>query len=265
MLPTIQIWNRTIAMYGLFIMIGVMLGVFIAAVRSKKYNISREDVLFASCYAGIGLIIGAKLLYIITILPELYDYRQQIFSDPSLLLPIITGGFVFYGGLIGAVIGYYLYCRQYKISFIDLLDLMTPSVPLLHGFGRLGCFFAGCCYGIPYKGPLHIVFHKSTAAPNDVPLLPIQLIESCFNFIICILLFLLMKRFHRHGQALGFYLIYYSLMRFILEYFRGDIVRGFLLGISTSQWISLLLLPIGFMLYNGIKLPGISSGKQKDG
>jgi phosphatidylglycerol:prolipoprotein diacylglycerol transferase len=236
-------------MYGFMIVLGALFGITIASFRGKKYNISKDDIIFSSCYAGIGLVFGAKLLYIITIIPDITKNWDKILADVSLLLPMISGGFVFYGGLIGAVIGYYLYCRQYHINLLDLLDLITPSVPIIHGFGRLGCFFAGCCYGIPYDGKLHIIFDHSPVAPNNTPLFPVQLTESFINLIAGIILLIYARKFRRPGQVLGLYLEYYAVMRFILEYFRGDIQRGIILGFSTSQWISLALIPIGLWFY----------------
>jgi phosphatidylglycerol:prolipoprotein diacylglycerol transferase len=208
-----------------------------------------EDVLFSSFFAGIGLFLGAKLLYILTILPELITYRQSFITNPAMLLPILTKGFVFYGGLLGAVIGYYLYCRNYHIKTLPLLDLIAPSIPIIHGFGRLGCYFAGCCYGIPYQGPYHLIFHQSISAPNEVPLFPTQLLESGFNFLAGILLLIYAKPTRKSGNVLGLYIIYYAAMRFSLEFLRGDAVRGVLLGISTSQWISLALIPVGIWLF----------------
>lgn len=253
MLPTIQVFNKTIAMYGTMILIGLLIGVAIAALRSKKYMIESEDIIFSSCYGGIGLLIGAKLFYLITVIPEIIRYHHQIIANFSAFSHLISGGFVFYGGLIGAAVGYYIYCRQYHINLGKLLDIIAPSIPIMHGFGRIGCFFAGCCYGIKYDGPLHIIFHNSPVGPNQLSLFPVQLLESCLNFLVGIFLLIYSKPHRRQGKVLGIYLIYYATARFILEYLRGDISRGFILGISTSQWISIVLMPIGILIFFGSK------------
>jgi phosphatidylglycerol:prolipoprotein diacylglycerol transferase len=156
---------------------------------------------------------------------------------------------VFYGGLIGAFLGFYVYSKQFKINFITLLDLMAPSIPLIHGFGRIGCFTAGCCYGIEYDGLFHVIFQRSNAAPNGVALLPVQLISSGINFLGCIALLIYARKERESGRVIGVYLIFYSMVRFIIEFFRGDVARGILFGVSTSQWISLILIPIGLWLY----------------
>ncbi len=249
MLPTITVFGKTIAMYGLMITLGIIIGVMIAILRRSKYNISKDDVIFSSCYGGIGLVVGAKLLYIITIIPHIIKNWNVIISDIKILNQVLSKGFVFYGGLIGAVIGFYIYSRMYKIDFMMLLDLMAPSIPIIHGIGRIGCFFAGCCYGMHYEGPFHIVFEHSTVAPGGIPLFPIQLVESIFNITAGILLILYTRRERKPGKAIGIYIIYYSIMRFLLEFLRGDISRGIVFNISTSQLISIFLLPLGLYLF----------------
>lgn len=249
MLPTIAIFGKTIAMYGFMIALGLFVGIVIAVARRRPYNFEKDDIIFASCYAGIGLVIGAKLLYILTILPQLMEHWEAIVTDMNNFYQILSGGFVFYGGFLGAAAGFYIYCRQYHLDVIKMLDFFAPIVPIIHGFGRIGCFFAGCCYGIGYEGPFHIIFNHSQVAQNGIPLLPIQLIESVSNLIAGILLLLYAKPDRRPGKVIGLYVIYYAIMRFTYEFLRGDIIRGFLLHLSTSQWISLLLLPIGIYLF----------------
>jgi len=249
MLPTITVFGRTIAMYGLMITLGIIMGVMIAIIRRSKYNISKDDVIFSSCYGGIGLVVGAKLLFIITIIPTIIANWNFIMSDISLLNEALSKGFVFYGGLIGAVIGFYIYSRIYKIDFMMLIDLMAPSIPIIHGIGRMGCFFAGCCYGMHYDGPFHLVFEHSTVAPNGIPLFPIQIVECVFNIMAGLLLIFYTRRQRKPGKAIGIYIIYYSIMRFLLEFLRGDISRGIVLNVSTSQLISIFLLPIGIYLF----------------
>lgn len=255
MLPVVQVLGRDIAMYGVFSAIGIFLGIYVANLRRGIYDIEKIDVQFGACYAGIGLFIGAKLLYIITILPIIIKSIDRLLKEPHLIISILTGGLVFYGGLIGAFIGFYLYCKKYKLSLINMIELYVPSIPLIHGFGRIGCFFAGCCYGVEYSGLLHVIFHKSAVAPNGVPLFPVQLIESLINFVAFFILMIYGKKKRRNGVVLGSYLIYYGILRFILEFFRGDTERGIVLGVSTSQWISLLIVPMAFFLIiNGNKL-----------
>lgn len=248
MLPTIKVFQKTIAMYGLMIAIGLIIGISIAVVRSKKHGFKSEDILFASIFGCIGLFVGGKLLYILVTLPKLVKYLEQLITAPDLLLQLFFSGFVFYGGLIGAVIGIYIYCKLFSIPALPLLDHLIPSIPIIHSFGRLGCFFAGCCYGIPYTGSLAITFHNSISAPNNISLFPVQLIESGINLIAGLLLLIFSRKKPAPGKIMGIYILFYSILRFSMEFFRGDIIRGNLLGLATSQWISLLLLPFGIYL-----------------
>lgn len=248
MLPMIKFLHFNIALYGLCIVIGIFAGVYIAIIRRRPYAIAKDDVIFASCYAGIGLIIGAKLLYIITLIPAIVYNIDEFIKEPSTVLLLFTGGFVYYGGLLGAGIGCYTYCKQYKLKPNAFYDLFAPSIPLMHGFGRIGCFMAGCCYGIHYEGPLHVVFSQSLGAPNGIPLFPIQLVESLINFILFFILIYYNRKPRIVGRVIGIYLISYGCIRFILEFLRGDIMRG-VYFISTSQWISLLIIPCGIFCF----------------
>lgn len=253
MLPTLQFFGQTVTMYGLMIILGLVIGITIMVLRSRKYSIKAEDALFAAFFGCIGLFVGAKVLFLIISIPELIQHRRIIAANPSLLYHFLMSGYIFYGGLLGAILAIYLYCKKYRINNLQMLDLAAPSIPIIHGFGRVGCFFAGCCYGIHYNGPGHVIFEKSIAAPNNVALLPVQLMESGINFLAGTLLLIYAIPLRRPGKIIGLYITYYAILRFAMEFFRGDIVRGLFFGISTSQWISLLLLPIGLWLFLGQK------------
>jgi len=248
MLPTIQVFHKTIGMYGVMIAIGLIVGIAIMVQRSKRYSIQTEDALFASFFGGIGLFIGAKVLYLLISMPELARYYKVIVSHPTLLIPFMTGGFIFYGGLLGALLGIYLYCHRYKINFLQMLDLTAPSIPIIHAFGRVGCFFAGCCYGIPYSGFGHVIFQHSVSATNGIALFPTQLIESGINLVVGLFLLWYSRILRKPGRIIGIYITYYSILRYVMEFFRGDVDRGFFFHLSTSQWISLFLLPVGIWL-----------------
>ncbi|MCI9273020.1 MAG: prolipoprotein diacylglyceryl transferase [Clostridiales bacterium] len=247
-LPYIDLFGFRVATYGLLILVGAILGIVVALLRAKRYHQKKEDVLFCALFAGIGVAVGAKLLYLVTILPDLIQNWNTLMADPAYLTSIITGGFVFYGGLIGAVLMLLVYCKRYKIDTLSILDLFAPAIPLIHAIGRLGCFSAGCCYGRPAEPPWGMLFPNSVAGPQDVPLLPVQLYESVLNLLLFAGLLLLSHKVTKRGALIGCYLISYAAIRFVLEFFRYDYVRGFLFGISTSQWISILLLPLGLLL-----------------
>lgn len=248
MLPTISVLGINIGLYGLFSMIGIGLGILLARYRSRYYVINKIDITFSAVYGGIGLVIGAKVLYIITIIPILQKNWPQITEEPRLLIPILTQGMVFYGGLIGTLFGLYLYSKQYGISYKKLLETFAPSLPLVHGFGRIGCHFAGCCYGINYEGPFHVTFYKSLVAPIGINLFPVQLVESGFNLVASLILYYIGKVFNYKISLLGIYFLIYSSVRFLLEQFRGDEIRGSFLALSTSSWISIGIFCVGMIM-----------------
>ena len=248
MLPYINIFGYNIATYGLIIFIGIFIGAIISVFYfTKFFSIKKEDVFYCILYAVIGLGVGAKLLYIITNIPFLIENYQTLDLYDT-FLQMLKGGFVFYGGLIGGILGVFIYSKQFKISFKELLLILLPVVPLIHGIGRIGCLCAGCCYGMEYHGFGAITFHNSLLAPNDIPLFPMQIVEAICNFIIFIVLLVTYKKFLGTYKTVGLYLVLYSIVRFTLEFFRGDLIRGIYFSLSTSQWISIVLFIIGIAI-----------------
>ena len=251
MIPYIYIFGYPLPMYGLLAIIGFILAVAVAASLAKKYGLPPSDVVFASFYCGIGVIVGAKLMYFITMLPKLIKNFDVFLENPWFVLIYVFSGFVFYGGLIGGAIGVIIYCKQFSIPLKPFMNVAAPAIPLMHGIGRIGCVCAGCCYGMKYDGPFAITYpcNDLTQGMCGVPRFPTQLVETVVNLILAACLFIYVKKgVKKDGRPIGIYLIVYSIMRFLLEFVRGDEVRGGLLGLSTSQWISLILLPLGIYL-----------------
>ena len=251
MQPYFSIFSIDIPAFGTMMILGGSLGAILAVLRAPKTNIPRQDTLLAFLLGAIGIIVGAKLLYTIVDIGRLWELRHLLWEDTGTYLKMIFGGgLVFYGGLIGGIAAVFIYCKAFKtpFSFLEIMDLYAPSIALMHAVGRVGCFLAGCCYGMHVEGRFGVVFRNSLGAPNGVPLLPIQLIESGLNIILCAALVLYARKKRTKGRVIGLYLVIYAVMRFTLEFFRGDAIRGFVLGLSTSQFISVLLLPIGIFL-----------------
>ena len=247
--PYFHIFSLSIPSYGIVILLGSVLGILLAVWRCPGSNISRQDTFYAFLFGAIGLIIGAKVLYIIVNIREIWEYRRLLTENPSLYLQwLLSGGFVFYGGLLGGVASVYFYCRKYKIPFFEAMDLFAPTIALTHAIGRIGCFLAGCCYGKHTDGPFGVTFRESPVAPNNTPLFPVQLLESSLNFALCAVLLLYAKKSRTPGRVIGLYLSIYAVMRFFLEFLRSDSARGLVFGVSTSQIIGLLILPIGLYL-----------------
>lgn len=236
----ITIGGYTVHGYGLMIAIGIIAAYLVAEFRAKRKNLDHEKIFSLTIWCFLGGILGAKLLYYITEI-------KNILADPSLLLDV-GNGFVVYGGIIGGIFAGFLFCKRYKLNFFRYFDLVMPSIALAQGFGRLGCFLAGCCYGLETNSILGIIFHESDYAPNGIRLIPTQLISSGLDFLNFLALVLIAKRVKADGQVAGFYLIFYSVGRFILEFYRGDLIRGSVGVLSTSQFISIFLLLFGCIL-----------------
>ena len=244
MLPEVIVLGHSVAMYGTMILIGVVLGAITALALAKRHSIKSEDVLFAFIYGIIGVVVGGKLLYLIVELPWILENFELLLSSPELIKHLLTGGFVFYGSLAGGLLMVYLYCKKYGLPLRDMAMAVIPAIPLMHAFGRMGCFFAGCCYGIEYSGIFAIVFKNSAIAPNGVPLFPVQILESIINLVIFGILLLFQTKNTSYKRVTVLYLVMYCISRFFLEFFRGDSVRGMLWGFSTSQWISMAVLAV---------------------
>lgn len=222
----------TIPAYALFAFIGLFFMMVLLYVRVKRIDLQFQSFLTLILYMAIGTGIGSKLLFILTKLPDMVSD----FSLKNTLTIIWNSGFVFYGGLFGAIAGIYFFSRRHKLGFRPLLEIAAPGFPLFHMFGRIGCFFAGCCYGREARWGVPL------QSEPDIPRIPVQLMESACLLLI-FLMMLLLERVGKHPRrAVTFYFTAYPICRFILELFRGDTVRGIWFGLSTSQWISLALL-----------------------
>lgn len=246
MYPLIHIFDYVIPTFGILFIIGIGSGFLLALLTARKYAIPTMDAMFFGLFGIIGGIIGAKLLYIIVDLPDL------IASPETALFRLATGGAVFYGGLIGGILGGFLYTRVYHLDTIKYFDIAVPCLALAQAFGRIGCFFNGCCYGIPYEGFGALHYPVGAYPPSGIGLFPSQLTESGFLFILTAVLMAVLATSTVPGFTTGFYLISYGVFRFINEFFRSD-PRGGLGFLSTSQLISLFIIIFGLLFL--LKIP----------
>lgn len=244
----LEFWIFKIPTYGLCIAAGIILANVLAllTIKHTRKKLIMDDFILVECYLGLGGFLGAKLLYLLVSAPQIEWGR--IFRDPDYFRAVIQGGFVFYGGLIGGILAGFLCAKLHKINVLAYFEEYIYLLPLIHAFGRLGCHMAGCCFGIPYNGPGAVVFPEGSIAPAGISLFPVQLTESCCLFLIfAVLLFLRLKFYWRYN--IETYLFLYGTLRFFLENYRYDAVRGFFGPLSTSQWISLFLILCGVLLY----------------
>lgn len=235
-----------IRLYGLMIGIGFLLGIWLASRRAKQEGINPDRILDMGVYLLLAAIIGSRILYVLINLPEFRNNPLDVFA-------IWKGGLVFFGGLLAAVPVGFWYVRKHRLPPWKTADIMAPYIALGHAFGRLGCFFAGCCFGSACDGPLCITFtDPQSLAPLGVPLYPTQLMESGGEFLIFGLLLLIRQRKAFDGQVFWFYPLFYSILRFVVEEFRGDAARGLYFGglLSTSQLIAIAMAAASvFMLW----------------
>ncbi len=229
----------TIHGYGLMIGIGVAIALLMGDYRAKKKGLN-GDLIYGLTITTVVLgFLCARILFIIT---EWKDFLQ----DP---LSFITGsGFVVYGGIVGGLVVIFLYCKIKKMDFLSYLDLMIPSVAIAQGFGRIGCFLAGCCYGKETDCFLGITFTNSAFAPNNVKLLPSQLFMAAGDFLLTGILLWYAQKSPSKGKISALYLMLYSIGRFAVEFTRND-DRGFVGGLSTSQFIGIFTFVAAALVY----------------
>ncbi len=230
-----------ISLYGVFGVLGVLSGFLYLIVVSRIRNRSYDDLVFVYVWSVVSAMIGAKILYLLVSIPAIIRTVREIGFSYRIVLSYLQGGFVFYGGLIGAVIGAMLAMRYFRMNLSETSDALCPLLPLVHGFGRLGCTAVGCCYGMQVHHSFSVIYTNSRFAPNGVRLFPVQPMEAALEFILFFVLSTAYLKF-RKQNLLYFYLVVYGIARFILEFFRDDAERGSFLVFSTSQWISILIL-----------------------
>ena len=238
----------TIYTYGVLIATAFFLGLALAARQARVEGEDPQKIMDLSFYILISAIVGSRLLYIVV------EYKEYI-SSPLRIFKVWEGGLVFYGGFIMAMAVVIIYIRKHEMNLWKVGDILAPSVAIGQGVGRLGCFFAGCCYGRETDVPWAFIFKDpNTLAPMDVHLHPTQLYDSANGFIIFAVLFILRKYKRFDGQLFWTYTLLYAVGRFIVEIFRGD-ERGFVIEsfLSTSQFIAIPLLIVSLAMLIRLK------------
>ncbi len=226
-----------IRLYGLMIGIGFLGGIWLASRRARKEGIDPDRIMDMGVYLLLAAIVGSRLLY------GMVNW-QEFQARPLEIFAIWKGGLVFYGGLIAAAATGIWYVRKHGLPLWRTADLMAPYIALGHAFGRLGCFFAGCCHGAPTATQLGITYSDPRSlAPLGVPLYPTQLFEAGGELMNFLLLLTLYRHRTFDGQVFWLYPALYAMLRFVVEFFRGDAARGLWFNglISTSQIIAILM------------------------
>ena len=234
----IKIGPIPIHTYGFLIATGFMVGVSVIkrlAIRSKLDVDKILDVSFWGLLVGL---LGARILFVIT-------RFESYMRNPIEIFKVWEGGLVFLGGLLLVIPFVIWYLTKHKVPIWKSLDAFAPGLTIGHAFGRFGCLAAGCCYGKPTGSSYGIKLYSELVEPNlrGIPLHPTQIYEAVSLFILFLGLIFIHYRKKFDGQVAVSYLIAYPIIRSIIEVFRGDLIRGFVIEdfLSTSQFISILI------------------------
>ena len=233
--------------YGVLLVSAYLLGLRVAVARGRARGLDGQRIMDLGIAIIVSALVGAKLLLFVV---EFEDFTR----DPAALWTLVRSGGVFYGGLLLSVGVAFWYMRRHAMPLWATCDAFAPGIAAGQAVGRLGCLLAGCCYGHPTDLPWGVTFTNPTAAANvgtplDVGLHPTQLYESAAALVILGVLLAFERRGRSFaGRTFWTYLLLYPAVRFVIEFFRGD-PRGAVFDLlSTSQFVSVLLVPLSIVM-----------------
>ena len=243
----ISIGSFFIPTYGTLVAIGFLAALWVITRLAKRAKLPSERVTNLAIYCALAGLAGAKLFMILFDFSDYWSGRQQLFS-----LGTLQAAGVYQGGFVVAFVVALLYMRRQNLPILVTCDIFAPGIALGQAIGRIGCFSAGCCWGIPTHVRWAVTFQNPqagelTGVPLGIPLHPTQLYESFADALIFLFLYFQIARAHTSGTILGWYLTLYSAARFAIEFFRFH-EQGLHAGLSYTQWISLATLIAGLGL-----------------
>jgi len=247
----------TIGTYGLFYALGFLLALRLAVAYARRDGIETARIVDLGILALLAGFVGAKVLL------YLLDFRTYL-ADPMEMIRSLRSAGVFYGGFILASLVAIVYVRRHRMPLGKVADLVAPPLALGQAIGRLGCFAAGCCYGKACDLPWAVTFTDPRAArltgvTLNAPLHPTQIYHALADLAILAITAALMRRRRFEGQVFWVYVLSYAVLRFVVEFFRGDTVRGLYFGqrLSTSQIIAVpaAILAIAALVHFGRRAP----------
>lgn len=243
----------TIKSYGVMIATGLLAGIAWVRKESKRRNLP-ENLFYDLVVAAIALgVLGARLMYVAL---NWQTYRTNLVAIPMIWA---EGGLSFHGAIAGGILAGWWLSRRYKVSFWQVADVVAPALALGHFFGRIGCFLNGCCYGIPTTMPWGVSFHNPILGVETLPSHPTQLYEAAGLLV----LFFLLARYSRQpayeGAAFIWWVIFYSVLRFVVEYWRAGATAKVVNGLTQAQWLSLILFAVAFA-YHRWKVSSVPRG-----
>ncbi len=261
--------------YGFMMLLGLLSAIALAEYRARKAGYGPEMIWDLATALFIPGIIGARVYYLI-------QHGDQVYADkkglPAVLLATVNlseGGLVLYGGLIAGTVAYFVFCYQRKLPPLGIADIITPSVCVGVGFGRIGCLLNGCCFGDRCELPWGIVFphgsvpfsalvQRGFIAPDAIaspPLHPTQIYSALDGFITAGLA-LWYTRYRRvPGDVFGLALLVSSATRFLIEFLRGDEGGFWGTPLTSAQVISigLFIVGLGLQVYLGKRAEGLKA------
>jgi phosphatidylglycerol:prolipoprotein diacylglycerol transferase len=235
--------------YGLLVAAAFLTALWLVGRLARREGLNPEHVTNLAVYCAIAGLVGAKLLMFV------FDWGYYT-SNPGEIFSLSTlrAGGVFHGGLIAALVTAFLFMRSKNLPALKTADILAPGLALGHAIGRLGCFAAGCCWGVACERPWAVTFtdpeaHRLVGVPLNQPLHPTQLYESGAEAAIFGLLYWFFPKRRHDGQIIGLYLVLYSVARFLVEFLRHHQQANPFGGpFSSTQWIAFGLLIVGAYL-----------------
>lgn len=227
-------FNTTIPLYGIFIILSLILGLIVVCYNVKRLNFCNEEIIGILLYIFLGAIFGGKIF---TFLVN-YD-RVDGFFD------FYKTGLSSYGAVIGIILMLLLFSFQFRKRFSDLIYTLVPALPLMYGIGKIGCFLVGCCHGIMYDGPFSVVYNYSYNSIKGINLFPIQLLEAIVFILIFMFILCLVKKKKKYIVVIGITFILCGISKFLLDFLRISHINKI---ISINQIVSIVFIVIGLLI-----------------
>jgi phosphatidylglycerol:prolipoprotein diacylglycerol transferase len=231
--------------YGILLGAAYLAGLQFARARARTRGLDPDRILDLGIWIIVSALVGAKAMLVAV------DFRS--YRSAADFLSIVRSAGVFYGGLVAAVLVAFWYLWRHRMPVWSVTDTFAPAIALGHAVGRMGCLLAGCCYGRPTSVAWAITFHNEYAAQNvgtplGIPLHPTQLYDAGAELAILVILLAFERRGRPFaGRTFWAYLLLYGVSRFVIEFYRGD-PRGMIGTLSTSQFVSVLLVPLSVVM-----------------
>jgi phosphatidylglycerol:prolipoprotein diacylglycerol transferase len=211
--------------------VGALLSFWVALQLVRKKGWDRMEFFSYAVFSVLAFWLGSVLYRLFfTFLNNPENFLNEI---GSLRVLVQKSGTSIIGGILGFILFSVLYLKRVGLPFWGTMDIAFTTIPLSQAFGRIGCFLGGCCYGCPTDSWLGVIFPKLSQAVH-----PTQLYESVLNLVNFAVLYILYKKRRFEGRIFALYLINYSVIRFVVEFWRGDSYRGFVIR-GMSPWTSL--------------------------